>query len=66
MAYWQVLSSHKFRHLYATELLKNGADIMSVKELLGHSDLKMTQRYLDFTKEDLKKSNMLFNPLKNL
>lgn len=39
---------------------------MSVKELLGHSDLKMTQRYLDFTKEDLKKSNMLFNPLKNL
>ena len=61
-----VLSSHKIRHYYATELLKNGADIYSVKELLGHSDLEMTQRYLDFTNEEIKRNNFKFNPLNNL
>lgn len=61
-----VLSSHKLRHFYATELLKNGADIYTVKELLGHSDLEMTQRYLDFTNEEIKENNFKYNPLKNL
>ena len=61
-----VLSSHKFRHYYATQLLKNGADIFVVKELLGHSDLKMTQRYIDYTNDEIKKSNFKFNPLNNL
>ena len=61
-----VLSSHKIRHYYATELLKNGADIYSVKELLGHSDLEMTQRYLDFTNEEIKRNNFKYNPLNHL
>lgn len=61
-----VLSSHKLRHFYATELLKNGADIYTVKELLGHSDLEMTQRYLDFTNEEIKENNFKYNPIKNL
>lgn len=61
-----ILSSHKFRHLYATELLKNGADIFTVKELLGHQDLEMTQRYLDFTNEEIKNNNLKYNPFKNL
>ena len=61
-----VLSSHKFRHLYATQLLKNGADIFTVKELLGHANLKMTQRYLDFTNEEIKENNFKYNPLNNL
>lgn len=60
-----VLSAHKFRHLYATQLLKNGADIFTVKELLGHEDLKITQRYLDFTNEELKQNNFKYNPLRN-
>ena len=61
-----ILSTHKLRHLYATQLLKNGADIYSVKELLGHQDLEMTQRYLDFTNEEIKKNNFKYNPLNNL
>ncbi len=61
-----VLSSHKLRHFYATELLKNGADIYTVKELLGHSELEMTQRYLDFTNDEIKENNYKFNPLNNL
>lgn len=60
-----ILSSHKFRHLYATQLLKNGADIFTVKELLGHKDLKITQRYLDFTNDEIKKNNFKYNPLNN-
>lgn len=60
-----VLSAHKFRHLYATTLLKNGADIYSVKELLGHQRLETTQKYLDYTNEDLKNSNFKYNPLNN-
>lgn len=61
-----VLSSHKLRHLYATQLLKNGADLYTIKELLGHSSLKMTQRYLDYTNEEIKENNFKYNPLNNL
>lgn len=61
----KVLSSHKLRHLYATELLNNGANIMVVKELLGHSELEMTKRYLDYTNRQIQENNAKYNPLNN-
>lgn len=43
---------HDMRHDFATQLMKKGADIYSVKEVLGQSDIKMTQRYAHITPED--------------
>ncbi|MAJ44068.1 MAG: tyrosine recombinase XerD [Candidatus Marinimicrobia bacterium] len=49
------LSPHSIRHTTATHLLENGADLMSVKEILGHSSLKSTQVYTHVQKEYMRK-----------
>ncbi|MGV1099145.1 tyrosine-type recombinase/integrase [Thiovibrio sp. JS02] len=41
----QRITFHSLRHTYASWLVANGTDIYTVKELMGHSDLKLTARY---------------------
>ncbi len=43
---------HKFRHTYATTLLRDGVDLVSLQKLLGHSDLESTRKYLKALEPD--------------
>lgn len=49
------ISPHTLRHTFATDMLNNGADLMTVKELLGHSSINTTGIYTHVSNEQLKK-----------
>ncbi len=56
------LTAHSFRHTLASEMLRAGADLRHIQELLGHEKLTTTERYLHVVKADLKKAHAHAHP----
>ena len=59
------ISSHTWRHTFCKTFLLNGGDVFSLQRIVGHSDLRMTRKYVDLNDREIKMQHAKYNPLDN-
>ncbi|WP_291424006.1 tyrosine-type recombinase/integrase [Deinococcus sp.] len=57
---------HAFRRGFAVEYLRNGGDVFTLQQIMGHTTLEMTRRYVSFLDDDLKAAHLRFSPADRL
>jgi len=58
----EVVAPHAFRRGFAVAFLRNGGDVFTLQQIMGHATLEMTRRYVAFLDEDLKAAHLRFSP----
>src|SRR5512139_121785 len=56
---------HRFRHTFAINFIRNGGNVYTLKEILGHASLKMCLRYLELAQADVEANYRPASPVKN-
>lgn len=60
------LRAHLFRHTFAVKYLMNGGDVMTLKRILGHTDLQVTQAYMHLAEAHVQVQHGRFSPVERL
>ena len=58
----KTISPHTFRHSFATHLVKHGADLRAVQEMLGHESITTTEIYTHLSQQQLRETILKFHP----
>lgn len=56
---------HRFRHTFAIEFLRNGGNVYTLQQILGHSDLSTCKIYLNLAARDVQRDHMMASPVAN-